>query len=363
MAQNTYCIIMGGGIGSRFWPASRDSKPKQFLDIFGTGRSLLQMTFDRFARFIPEQNIFVVTNEAYKIQVLEQLPQIAERQVLLEPMRRNTAPCIAYACYHIQAIDPEARIVVSPSDHLILDEAAFEVSLRKALDFVRQHDELVTLGIRPSRPETGYGYIQMNLEEGACPEGICRVRTFTEKPDREMAQVFLDSGDFLWNSGMFVWNIRSIMAAFREHLAEVVAIFDQGVGLFTTGKEHDFIQEHFPQCPSISIDYGVMEKAHNVSVLPVDFGWADLGTWGSLYELKEHDEQSNVVLHSQAAFYEAEGNLVSMDDPNMLVVVQGLNDSIIAQSDGVLLICKRDEEQRIKTFMNEASIRFNKKYD
>lgn len=361
MEQNTYCIIMGGGIGSRFWPSSRENKPKQFLDIFGTGRSLLQMTFDRFARFIPTSNIFIVTNESYKAQVMEQLPQLSSEQVLLEPMRRNTAPCIAYACYRIKALNPEARIVVGPSDHLILNEGAFEQSVRYALDYVRDRDELVTLGIRPSRPETGYGYIQMGQQQE--DSQVYRVKTFTEKPNREMAQVFLDSGDFLWNSGMFVWHIKSIMNAFTVHLPELTSLLEQGEGLYATSQEHDFIQETFPKCSSISIDYGVMEKAHNVSVLPVDFGWADLGTWGSLYELKDKDEHGNVVLHSQASFYEASGNIVYMDNPDMLVVLQGLQDSIIAQSNGVLLICKKDEEQRIKTFMGEASVRFDKKYD
>lgn len=361
MEQNTYCIIMGGGIGSRFWPSSRENKPKQFLDIFGTGRSLLQMTFDRFARFIPANNIFIVTNEAYRNQVLEQLPEISHNQVLLEPMRRNTAPCISYACYHIKSLNPDARVVVGPSDHLILNEKAFEESVRYALDYIKDKDELITLGIRPSRAETGYGYIQM--AERHEDSQVYRVKTFTEKPNREMAQVFLDSGDFLWNSGMFVWHIKSIMQAFTEHLPELTSLLEQGSQLFATEQEYKFIQEVFPKCPSISIDYGIMEKAKNVSVLPVDFGWADLGTWGSLYDLKDKDEQNNVVLHSQATFYEAEGNIVCMDNPDMLVVVQGLHDSIIAQSDGVLLICKREEEQRIKSFMGDASTRFDKKYD
>ncbi len=347
---------MGGGIGSRFWPCSRKDKPKQFLDIFGTGRSLLKMTFDRFSSFIPKENILVVTNADYKDLVLEQLPEITSEQVLLEPMRRNTAPCIAYACFHIRAKAPNANIVVSPADHLILDELKFVEAMTKALAYTAEHSELVTLGIRPSRPETGYGYIQMKKEEKHTD--FRKVKTFTEKPSLEFAKAFVESGDFLWNSGMFVWHINSILTAFERHLPEMFELFNRGKDSFATKEEANFINETFPRCTSVSIDYGVMEKAQNVMVLPVDFGWADLGTWGSLYELKEKDESDNVTVRGKSAFYEAKGNLVSVDDPDSLVVVQGVDDCIITHSDKVLLICKREEEQRIKTFMNDASIRY-----
>lgn len=362
MFENSYCIIMGGGIGSRFWPSSRENKPKQFLDIFGTGRSLLQMTFDRFATFIPTKNILVVTNEIYRDQVLEQLPSLSPNQILLEPLRRNTAPCIAYACYHIQALNPQANIVVSPSDHLILNEKQFSKDVQSALSYVERHSELVTLGVRPSRPETGYGYIQMGKQK-ADNEAFHNVKTFTEKPNLEMAQIFLDSGEFLWNSGMFIWNIQTITSALRQHLPELCSLLDEGAGLYATEGEHDFIKEAFPRSQSISIDFGVMEKADNVTVLPVDFGWADLGTWGSLYELKDKDEQRNVTLHANSAFYEAHGNIVSMENPDSLVIVQGIDDCIIAHSNKVLLICKKDQEQRIKEFMGNASSTYNKKYD
>lgn len=362
MFTNYYCVIMGGGVGSRFWPVSRENKPKQFLDIFGTGRSLLRMTFDRFARFIPKENILVVTNEDYKDQVLEQIPEMHPSQVLLEPMRRNTAPCIAYACHHIQAKNKDANIVVSPSDHLILDEAAFERDVRAALEYTAQHEELVTLGIRPSRPETGYGYIQMGTVIEANSE-FHKVKTFTEKPNLEMAEIFFRSGEFLWNSGMFIWHLNTIMTAFEQHLPELNGLLARGAESYATEGEQDFIRKTFPQCPSISIDYGVMEKAERVTVLPVSFGWADLGTWGSLYDLKDKDEQGNVVLHAKAHCYDASGNIISMEDPDTLVVLEGINDCIIAQSGKALLICHRREEQRIKQFMSDISAAHNKKYD
>ncbi len=352
---------MGGGIGSRFWPCSRKDKPKQFLDIFGTGRSLLRMTFDRFSSFIPKENIIIVTNADYKNLVLEQLPDITPEQVLLEPMRRNTAPCIAYACYHIRAKSPNANIIVSPADHLILNEANFIESAKKALAYTEQNSELVTLGVRPSRPETGYGYIQMRQEEEAGE--FRKVKTFTEKPSLEFAKAFVESGEFLWNSGMFVWHINAILTAFERHLPELFELFNEGKDAFATDREQDFINEAFPRCSSVSIDYGIMEKAENVTVLPVDFGWADLGTWGSLYELKEKDEAENVTVRGNTAFYEAKGNLVSMEDSEALVVVQGIDDCIITESDKVLLICKREEEQRIKTFMTDASICYKEKFD
>ncbi len=376
MPQNNFCIIMGGGIGSRFWPCSRVNKPKQFLDIFGTGRSLLRMTVDRFSSFIPKENILIVTNAQYKDLVLEQIPELDESQVLLEPMRRNTAPCIAYACWHIRAKSPDANIIVSPSDHLILDESAFKASLQEALDYTRTHSELLTLGVRPSRPETGYGYIQMKKSKNKTNDGtndktndetndsnIQRVKTFTEKPSLEIAQTFVESGDFLWNSGMFVWHINAILTAFERHLPDLYESFNEGKQYFATDKEQEFINELFPLCSSISIDYGIMEKSDNVSVLPVDFGWADLGTWGSLYDLKKRDEQENVTVRGNSAFYEAKGNLVSLEDPDSLVVVQGIDDCIITQSENVLLVCKRAEEQRIKEFMSDASRKFDERFD
>lgn len=362
MHTNNYCVIMSGGVGSRFWPYSREAKPKQFLDIFATGRSLLQMTYDRFAKVIPKENFVIVTNAAYRDLILEQLPELNADQILLEPMRRNTAPCIGWATYHIQAKNPNANILVTPADHLILQEDIFDEAIRRSLDYVENHPQLVTLGIRPSRPETGYGYIQVSdIQE----DDFVQVKTFTEKPNREMAQVFYESGEFLWNSGMFAWNVKTIHAAFDEHLPALTSVLNEANGHYATPREQELVSSLFPQCPNISIDYAVLEKAHNVMVLPVDFGWADLGTWGSLYELKKEEDEANVALHTEALFYEAKGNIVSMDGEvsEQLVVVQGIDDCIVAHSEGVLLICKRDQEQRIKEFIGQASLCYSKKFD
>ena len=380
--ENNYCVIMAGGVGSRFWPFSREEKPKQFLDFFGTGRSLLQMTIDRFRPIVPVENMFIVTNIAYKHLILEQVPDIKESQILCEPARRNTAPCIAYATAHIRALclrkagltaanqdwtreEMNGNIVVAASDHLILEEEKFRQAILKAFDFVSENNAICTLGMQPTRPETGYGYIQFVADElnevesrktaslkVERSEGIYPVKTFTEKPNLEMAKVFLDSGDFLWNSGIFIWNLQTISEAFRYLLPEVADRFREGELLMGTEKEEKFIEDIFPKCPNISIDYGIMEKAENVYVIPSSFGWSDLGTWGSLYELSEKDEQGNVSLHSEAHFHEAKGNIVVLE-PGKKVIVQGVDDMIIAEEKGALLVCKKAEEQRIKQFVSE----------
>ena len=379
--DKNYCVIMAGGVGSRFWPFSREEKPKQFLDFFGTGRSLLQMTIDRFRPIVPVENMFIVTNIAYKHLILEQVPDIKESQILCEPARRNTAPCIAYATAHIRALclrragltaanqdwtrpEMKANIVVAASDHLILEEEKFRQAILKAFDFVSENNAICTLGMQPTRPETGYGYIQYinersqsELNDGmsaAKPlnDGIYPVKTFTEKPNLEMAKVFLESGDFLWNSGIFIWNLQTISEAFRYLLPEVADRFREGELLMGTDKEEDFIEEMFPKCPNISIDYGIMEKADNVYVMPSSFGWSDLGTWGSLYELSEKDEDGNVSLHSEAHFHEAKGNIVVLE-PGKKAIVQGVEDMIIVEEKGALLVCKKAEEQRIKQFVSE----------
>ena len=364
--KNNYCVIMAGGVGSRFWPYSREDRPKQFLDFFGTGRSLLQMTVDRFRPLIPIENVYIVTNVAYKKTILEQIPDLSEKQILCEPARRNTAPCIAYATAHIRALclkragltaknqdwsrpEMQANIVVAASDHLILEEEKFRNTIRKAFDFVSKHKAIATLGMSPTRPETGYGYIQRQPE--MFEDGIYPVKTFTEKPNLEMAKVFLQSGDFLWNSGIFIWNLQTISEAFRYLLPEVADRFREGELLMGTEQEEDFIEQIFPKCPNISIDYGIMEKADNVYVLPSSFGWSDLGTWGSLYELSEKDEANNVSLHSETHYYEAEGNIVVLE-PGKVAIVQGVNDMIIVEEKGALLVCRKDQEQRIKEFTN-----------
>ncbi|MDR1937109.1 MAG: mannose-1-phosphate guanylyltransferase [Tannerellaceae bacterium] len=359
--KDNYCVIMGGGIGSRFWPFSRVSYPKQFLDFFGSGRSLLQMTFDRFAKIIPEENIYVVTNELYFSLVKEQLPDIQDNQVLLEPSRRNTAPCIAYAAYHIKACNPNANIVVAPSDHLILKEDVFLRDVQKGLEFVKENRALVTLGIKPSRPETGYGYIQSSDTKLG---DFSKVKTFTEKPNQELAQVFYESGEFFWNSGLFLWNVDTILEAFAKYLPDISSRFDLGRGIFNTSAEKPFIREHFPYCLNISIDYGIMEKADNVYMMCVDFGWADLGTWGSLHDIAGKDEQNNAKLKkSNVILYESHGNIIAMDDPNRLVVIEGLENHIVAESGNVLLICKKDDEQRIKQFVADVQLKFGKEFN
>lgn len=366
MKENNYCVIMAGGVGSRFWPFSRNEKPKQFLDFFGTGRSLLQMTIDRFRPIVPIENILIVTNILYRDQVLEQIPDLQSNQVLCEPARRNTAPCIAYAVARIKAMrrgmaDKNANIVVAASDHLILQEDKFRETIINCFDFIEKNDALLTLGMKPTRPETGYGYIQKG-DEVKGNEDICKVKAFTEKPNLEMAKVFLDSGDFLWNSGIFIWSLESIEAALQKHMPELAQKFAQGGDKMGTVGEDAFIQDMFPTCPSISIDYGMMEKAQNVYVMPSDFGWSDLGTWGSLYDLSTKDEAENVTLHCDATYYDSHGNIVTLPK-GRLAVIQGLEDSIVAESNGVLLICKRNDEQQIRQFYMDAEVKYDGKFN
>ncbi len=349
---------MAGGVGSRFWPFSRNDRPKQFLDFFGTGRSLLQLTFDRFSQVVPVKNILVVTNHIYKDLILEQLPEISPDQVLLEPHRRNTAPCVAYAVSRIKALTDKANIIVAPSDHLIVKEGAFLDTLREGLEFIERNNVLLTLGIQPSRPETGYGYIQVAEGDGA----LRKVKTFTEKPNAELAQVFFETGEFYWNSGIFLWNLQAIDEAYRTLLPEMAHKFEEGRGKWNTPDEQKFVDEMYPACQNISIDYGIMEKASNVYVLCSDFGWTDLGTWGSLYEMSEKDEQRNVTLKCQAVYYDSENNVVALPE-GKLVVVQGLDDYIVAESDNVLLICKKSDEQRIRQFVNDVNVMFEGEYN
>ncbi|MDR3251153.1 MAG: mannose-1-phosphate guanylyltransferase [Tannerella sp.] len=357
--KNNFCVIMGGGIGSRFWPFSRESYPKQFLDFFGKGRSLLQMTVDRFAKIIQMENIYIVTNDKYADLVRDQLPSLKDGQILLEPTRRNTAPCIAYAAYHIKARNPDANIVVAPSDHLIMKENEFLTSINKGFEFIKGNDALLTLGIKPSRPETGYGYIQCSEK---MIDEFTKVKTFTEKPNTDLAKIFMESGEFFWNSGIFLWNVDTILNAFSKFLPEISARFDLGLNRFNTPDEKEFINIHYPYCPNISVDYGIMEKADNVYMQCVDFGWADLGTWGSLFEIAPKDEANNAVLKTKAMLYESEGNVIELGDNTRLAVIQGLKDYIVAENGNVLLICKKDDEQRIKQFMADAQLKYNSEY-
>lgn len=349
--NNNYAVIMAGGIGSRFWPISRTSHPKQFLDVFGKGKTLLQNTYERFLQICPKQNIFVVTNTIYLSFIHNQLPDLDNSQILGEPLRKNTAPCIAYACYKIKQINPKANIVVAPSDHIIQKEENFIESINFILNITKEHDILVTLGIQPNRPDTGYGYIQYNEESKF--EKLGKVKTFTEKPDLELAKSFLQSGDFLWNSGIFIWNAQSIIKSFDKHLPEISDIFKEGNDIYFKPEEKEFINKAYVQCTNISIDYGIMEKAKNVFILPVDFGWSDIGTWGSLYELHDTDHAGNAITGNSVMLYNTSNCMIKVPD-DKLVVLQGLDDYIIVESDNILLVCKKSEEQKIKQIVSDV---------
>lgn len=356
MTKN-YCIIMAGGVGSRFWPVSTNSRPKQFIDFMGTGRSLLRMTVDRLSDIIPIRNILIVTNHLYKSTILQQIPELAPSQILLEPLRRNTAPCIAYAAYRIMQTEPEANILVVPSDHLIVNEKEFSRVIKEGLDFVAGHEALLTIGIKPTRPETGYGYIQVENGNSA----LRKVKTFTEKPDSQMAELFLSSGEFYWNSGMFMWRADVIIDAIKKHLPEVAEKFESGKEFFYTEHEQSFIDKIYPQCQNISIDYGVMEKSHNVYVILADFGWSDLGTWSSLHELSLKDDNNNVSLPHKTLFYNAKDNLIALPSDEV-AVIDGLEGYLVARANGVLLICPRKDEKRMRQYVQDAADELGEKY-
>lgn len=347
--NHTYVIIMAGGVGTRFWPFSRTNYPKQFHDVLGTGRTLLQQTADRFEGVCPPENIYIVTSDRYKDLCQQQIPTLSDDQVLCEPIARNTAPCIAYACYKIAQRDPQANIVVSPADHIILKEDDFKNTIRAALEATADHDILVTLGIQPSRPDTGYGYIQYISEPGAV---INRVKTFTEKPHLELAQQFLDSGEFVWNAGIFVFNASAIVKAFEQYLPETAEVFEEGRPVYYTDQEQAFINKAYSMCKSISIDNGVMEKANNVHVVLSDFGWSDLGTWKSLYEVSGKDENENAI-DAHTMLYDTQ-NCIIKAPKDRLVVINGLDGYIVAEYDNVLMICRKDDEQKVKQFVAEA---------
>ncbi|MDR1171386.1 MAG: mannose-1-phosphate guanylyltransferase [Bacteroidales bacterium] len=357
MNKNNYCVIMAGGVGSRFWPLSRMNNPKQFLDIMGVGKTLIQQTFDRFSKIVPRENIIIVTNEIYKDITIEQL-EIRESQVLLEPMRKNTAPCIAYANFRILKENPDANIVVAPSDHLVNNEEEFLHVAQQALDFTASNNVLLTIGIKPSRPDTGYGYIQVSNEptelEMPCPE-MKKVKTFTEKPELAMAKIFCESGEFFWNSGMFFWSLSSIMQAFDAYMPSISNQFQKQIDQLGADRELEAVANIYAQCRNISIDYAVMEKADNVYVLCADFGWSDIGTWRSLYANQRKDKNRNAVVGNNVFLYDTEGCEINIH-PQKLAVIQGLEDIIVVQTDDVLLICKKDEEQRIKDFVNNVKL-------
>jgi mannose-1-phosphate guanylyltransferase len=353
--SKNYCVIMAGGVGSRFWPMSRTAFPKQFHDILGTGRTLIQMTYDRFLPLVPKENILVVTNERYKEIVLEQLPDLRPEQVLCEPFMRNTAPCVAYSAFWIAERTPDANIVVAPSDHLITREASFIEDIQISMNQANKSGNLVTLGIKPTRPDTGYGYIQWADAKEVDNDRVKKVKTFTEKPNLELAKDFIESGDFYWNSGIFVWNLDSILKAFQSHLPEMYAQFEEGKGKYGTAEEAEFINNMYSSCENISIDYGIMEKAKNVNVVLSDFGWSDLGTWGSLHTQLETDEHNNGVVGENVMLYNCSDSVVHVGSEK-LVVLHGLNGYIVVDTGVSLLVCKKEDEQKIKQFVNDIKL-------
>ncbi len=344
-SSNNYCVIMAGGIGSRFWPYSRKNKPKQFLDFFGMGRTLLQLTFDRYKKIVPPEQILVVTNVQYEELVKEQLPELADNQILSEPTRRNTAPCIAWASDAIRRLNPNANMVVAPADHLILKEAEFGEAIRKGLEFVAHSPQLLTLGVKPGRPETGYGYIQIDDERQG---DFYKVKTFVEKPQPELAKLFVESEEFYWNSGIFLWNVNTILDAFDRIMPEVYSKLSDG-------------EEGFASCPNISIDYGIMEKAENVYVQLCDFGWADLGTWGALHEAAPKDNHRNVIINGHTLLYDCKNSVVALPE-GKLAVLQGLEDYLVADTDNVLLVCRKDDESTIRRYVNDVQVKLGDRF-
>lgn len=343
-------------MGSRFWPMSRQNHPKQFIDILGTGKTLLQETVQRFLPLIPLSNIYIVTNKSYEGLVNEQIPGLKPDQILLEPARRNTGPCLAYAANKIHTQNSEALLIVAPSDHLILNNDAFLEQVKIGFDFALAEDRLITLGIKPLRADTGYGYIQFT-DDLSIPERntIKKVKTFTEKPDAELASSFFSSGEFLWNSGIFIWTLHSIMNALEKFMFNTNQIFREGKELYYTEQESDFIARAYSQCTNISIDYGIMEKASNVYVIPSDFGWSDLGTWGSLYENSDKDENKNAVIGKKVMLYNTENCIINVPK-DKLVAIYGLSGFIVAESDGILLICRKEDEQEIRQIVNDVKV-------
>ncbi len=358
MNNNTYVAIMAGGIGSRFWPGSRVHRPKQFLDILGIGKSLIRLTFERFLKLCPKENIYIVTNEMYREQVKEHLPELEYEQILCEPSRNNTAPCVAYTAFKLHGINPKANFVVAPSDHIILKEDTFIETISKGLNFTAQNDALVTLGIRPSRPDTGYGYINFETTD---EDGIHKVIRFTEKPVLDKAKEFVASGEYLWNAGIFVWKAEHIINAFKQYAPEIYRIFSDIKSDLNTEKEQTVIDETYPGTPKISIDYAIMEKAQNVHTIPSDFGWSDLGTWNSLHAEFNKDENNNATNSDNIMTYDTTNCLIRADKEK-LVVVKDMDNYIIVDEEDVLLIYPKTKEQEIKAITGQIKEAKGDKY-
>lgn len=344
---------MAGGVGVRFWPYSRNSKPKQFLDVLGTGKTLLQSTFERFLPICPPENIYVVTHDEHAALVKEQLPEIPEGQILAEPMRKNTAACIAYASYKIAARNKDATMVVTPSDHLIMKEHEFVDIISKAAAEASGQDKLITLGIKPTRPETGYGYIQYHDDEQVAK----KVKTFTEKPELELAKTFLESGDFVWNSGIFIWGVQAIISAMRQYLPELTEIFEEALPKLDSPEESTVIKSVYSQCKNISIDYGIMEKAANVYMCLGTFSWSDLGSWASIHDISDKDEHKNVV-SANAMVYDSQ-NCIIKGSPDRLIVAQGLDGFLVGEFGNVFIVCQKDREEQFRRFVNDLKSRPN----
>lgn len=357
MNNNYYAVIMAGGVGSRFWPMSTQENPKQFHDMLGTGKSLIQKTFDRLSNTIPTKNILISTNKRYDNLVLNQLPEVPKNQLLLEPSMRNTAPCVLYAALKIQAINPDAVMIIAPSDHWIDDEKTFANNIEEAFDFCSKNDVLMTLGIQPDSPNTGYGYIQFDDSNSS----IKKVKQFTEKPDLETAIRFVDSGEYLWNAGIFIWSVKSIIENFKTQLPEMFRLFSKGIDVYNTSNESEFIDNNYGDAENISIDFGIMENATNVYTLPVDFGWNDLGTWGSLYNKLPKDSQQNAVVGGEVIFRDSSNNMIRTQSGKR-VVIQGLNDYIVIEKDDILLICPKKDEQDIKQIAAQVKLDFGENF-
>lgn len=359
MRENFFVVIMAGGIGTRFWPVSRTEFPKQFHDILGRGKSLVQETFDRFAAYIPEENIYIVTNERYNDLVQEQLPALKPDQILLEPIGRNTAPCVAYASYKIHSKNPKATLVVAPADHLIQDEDMFKEDILLAMNTASKKEVIMTLGITPSRPDTGYGYIQyLKGENGS---GYYKVKTFTEKPNLELAKSFLASGDFLWNSGIFIFSTQTILNAFNSFLPEIGEPFAEINDTYYSEKEREAIEQLYSTCKNISIDYGIMEKAQNVYVIPSSFSWSDLGTWSSVHSHTDQDGEGNAA-PDQTVFYDCKDNVIRVSKSDKVVVIDGLEGYIVVDTDDALLICRKDNEQFIKQIVGDMRAKYGETF-
>lgn len=351
MNENNYCVIMAGGVGSRFWPISRRSKPKQFLDVLGTGKSFIRTTFERFANIIPLENIFVATNSAYRDMVLAEIPELAPERVLCEPVGRNTAPCVAYAAMRIRSINPEAKMVVTPSDHFILNEIHFCEVIQQCLDFVDEENALITIGLQPTRPETGYGYIQVNKHKASGK--FNKAKTFTEKPNHELAKIFVDSGEYFWNSGIFVWSVQTILEAFEKLQPEIYGPLNSIADHYGKPTEQEQIDIVYPECRGISVDYGIMERYDNVWVRCSDLGWSDVGTWGSMYEYSAKDENGNTFSTNTFTF-NTEDCVIRTDDEKV-VVIEGLKEYIVVDTPDVLMVCPRSAEQNIKRYIETVN--------